>query len=610
MTTTHTHTIQPAHYRQAIFDAHTRIRHDIWDANGQYLSNDGMSTGGYRGAMMHVLAYLHSKDEQAIELANRILLTNYTNSPCHFAPSLIMEILLEHEALLKPDIKDLLVAYLKRNLSYMVSDDLQCHGYNDNHPHKAEHALILGGEFLNQPSYIDVGLKRLDQAITVFKRNDFPSEYNSPNYLPVSLKPLAELVNHTSNSQARDMAMQLEQVHWHDLAEHFDGRVGLPTGPFSRGYASDYRGTISNTVMLIAAMFPDKFDFDVIDEMYVKQYDSTRIDPADKARLPFYQSHLVWYITPTYHLPQATAKRIFEDKSGQTVIGQIESGVVSRACPLEGAPQQHVMGPRSGSITTHYGKHYSLGTAQYSWLDGKQAHGMIATIHQQNKTTPDAAANYYTRLFYNEEAPLLPEELPTHCFNDMGEYRTVQHRHAAMVLYNPHPFTTSVQRIRTGIFRPLWHHKPKAIFHGNQNLDGHDLISDTLLPITIDEGPCYVGITPLRLTDLGQSRHADIQICMQDQELAILISTFEGWGPQTFTYNQILHAHTGFVIEVHDATDWPDFKTFRQSLGNAIVEDYELALMRRTRYEHHGIELSASYTPAHSLFRFATGQDV
>jgi hypothetical protein len=602
--------VQSSSVKQAIYDSLTRIRNRYWAADGTFTWQDRHGVGGFRGAMMHCLAYFHSDDPQAHDLANRILHTQNTNTPCHFAPSLVLEILYEHDDKLEPEIKDELIAYLKRHLSYMMTDDLQCHGYNDNHPHKAAHALVLGGQYLNQSTFIEVGRKRLAQAVELFERNDFPSEYNSPNYLPVSLKPLAELVNGAEDTELREMALWLERYHWNDLAEHFDGRVGLPAGPFCRGYAGDYRGMLNNTVMLLAALFPQQFDFDVVHEFFVKQEHSPLIDPSEKARLPFYQSHIVWYITPEYHVEDKTIKRIFEDKTDQTLIGHIESGVTTCPCPLPGGPAQHTMGPRQGNITSYFGKNYSLGTAQYSWLNGNQAHSMIACIHKSQHATPTAAANYYTRMFYDENAPLLDEQIATHNFTEEGEARTVQYRNAAMVLYNPHPFYESAKRIRTGIFRPLWFTKPNAIYVGQQALKDMDHIQARLEPITIDEGASYVGIHPLRLTDRGQSRHADLQIQMHGNELAILISSFEGWGAKDLTYNQVMYTHSGFVIEVHDAQDWPSFDAFRKSFAQAIIEDEEYALMRRTRYQHNGIELAASYNPIHSTMRYATGKAI
>lgn len=112
-----------------------------------------MRVGQYRGTMMHCLAYLHSHNEQTITLANRIIITNYDGSPCPFACNLPIEILQKHESQLHQPARDLLIQYLKTNLSFMSSDDMQCHGYNDNPPHKSAHALICGGEWLRQTGF-------------------------------------------------------------------------------------------------------------------------------------------------------------------------------------------------------------------------------------------------------------------------------------------------------------------------------------------------------------------------------------------------------------------------------------------------------------------------
>ena len=109
----------------------------------------------------------------------------------------------------------------------------------------------------------------------------------------------------------------------------------------------------------------------------------------------------------------------------------------------------------------------------------------------------------------------------------------------------------------------------------------------------------------MRLTDLGQARQADLEIRFQHGELAILFSSFEGWSARSFTYEQIMQTYSGFVIQVHDAQDWPDFDTFRESIRNAHCHDEEYAMMRRTNYRHQDIELSASYGPFQSMFRYA-----
>lgn len=200
-------------------------------------------------------------------------------------------------------------------------------------------------------------------------------------------------------------------------------------------------------------------------------------------------------------------------------------------------------------------------------------------------------------MFYDDNAPCLNGQTDTSCFKDRGECRTVQHQNAALLFYNPLPLYASVQKIRTGIFRPIRINQPKQIFVGNTRVDTCNYLTHTLALISIDEGNCYVGITPLRLTDLGQARHTDMEIRVQGDELAILISSFEGWSAKTYTYDQIMQTDNGFAIEVHDAGNWPDVETFRKSLSNAQLQDENYSTMRRTRYPHHGIELSASYGP-------------
>jgi hypothetical protein len=97
------------------------------------------------------------------------------------------------------------------------------------------HALIVGGEFLGMPALVECGVKKLRQAVEMYRRNGFPGEYNSPNYTPVSLNPLAHIVEQAHDEEARELALTIERFFWQNLTLHWDPRCGLPTGLFSRG---------------------------------------------------------------------------------------------------------------------------------------------------------------------------------------------------------------------------------------------------------------------------------------------------------------------------------------------------------------------------------------
>ena len=423
--------------RQTLWTAHRNWMDRCWDSDGHYVNEKSPNTGGYRAMLWHCMAYLDG-DAHHIERANRIIQTNFTDKPCHFTPNATIDLLIWHRQKLDETTLSLLKNNLRMNLSYACTEDLKIHGYNDNHPYKAMHALVLGGEILNDKRMVQIGLAKLKQAVAFFAHAGFPCEYNSPTYSFVSLVPLAGIVEHTRHPEARELALKLERFYWQDVALHFDARVGLPAGPFARGYASDYEAMLCNTTCLLAYLFPEQFAFDLLTELYDKGYDSQLIAPAVKDALPFVQAHMLFASATDFHLTPKLIQTLFEPRTNTTVKGIIESGTASIRWPDEtdkpdGAPSTHHMGPRRSLITTWFGKNSSLGTAQYAWLNNTQAHGCIANIARENRRHPAANARYFSRFFLDDHCPYV---YPTHLtprFYEEAETRTVQHEMTAMV---------------------------------------------------------------------------------------------------------------------------------------------------------------------------------
>ncbi|HEY3396774.1 MAG TPA: hypothetical protein VGM19_03855 [Armatimonadota bacterium] len=597
--------------RAELFAAHQRTIDEYWDDHGIFCWPPNPDAhGGYRAILWHCLSYL-AGEEHCVAKANRIVAANFNPAVCHFTPGAALDVLFHHEPRLTPEARGALERYITLNVPYMCTEDLKIYGYNDNHPYKAMHALIVGGERLDLPQYVERGLFKLRQAVELFERTGFPCEYNSPNYTPVSLNPLSCIVEQAQSEEARDLALRLEHFYWQDLAVHFDSRCGLPAGPYSRGYVNDYSGLLSGTLSLLSYLFPERFDFNLIEEVYTKGRDSALIDRSLSLSMPFYQVHPVWFASATYHLTEEIEAAIFAQPAGAYVRGTTESG----AWPLnwkdeadrpEGAPAVHHAGPRRSLITTYFGEDYTLGTSQYAWLDNTQSHGFVATLNKGEQVRPEQAAIYYARMFYDEHSPYreCPEE--SSCFRDEGEIRTVQHEGTALVFYNPQPYSGRFQRLRTGLFRPLWFNRPEEIWLGEQRATTLNVISDELPPIAINEGSVYLGIIPLRLTDRGQSRRAHLQVHTYSDHLAILMSSFEGWGPQAFSYQEIMETCAGFVFEVQPASQFASFAAFRQWLAAGRVEDYYYSDVRTTTYQREGLTLSACYSPYQSAYRYAS----
>lgn len=602
--------LQQSTQRQKLWAAHRTWLDRCWDENGNYINLDAPYTGGYRAMLWHCLAYLDG-DAQSINRANRIIQNNFTEKPCAFTPSATVDVLLWHRDRLEPQSLDLLENNLRVNLPFMLTEDLKIHGYNDNHPYKAMQALILGGELLGDASLISRGLAKLRQAVEFFTHAGFPCEYNSPTYTFVSLVPLAGIAHHAQHPEARQLALTLERFYWQDAALHFDQRVGLPAGPFARGYSPDYEGMLSNIVMLLAYLYPDQFDFDLMEELYEQGMQSRLVAPAVKEALPFVQSHIIFASASDYHLTPELEKILFTARSNVTIKGIIESGISAIKWPdltdkPDGAPDQYHMGPRRSLITTWFGNHVSLGTAQYAWLDNKQAHGCIANIARENRRHPSANARFFTRFFYDGQCPYVHPTSLTNCFSDQGESRTVQHEGTAMVFYNATPYHRHVTRLRAGIFRPIRFHKPQQIRVGDTELVSFNNIFDKPLPIAINEGTAYVGIIPMRLTDHGQSHNGPMEIMTRADHLSILFSSMQHWSARELSYEQLVETNNGFVLEVHDADKFTSFDAFCEMLNEAVVEDAWYANMRTTSYTRPGLALSSCYSPWQSAFRHVT----
>jgi hypothetical protein len=209
-------------------------------------------------------------------------------------------------------------------------------------------------------------------------------------------------------------------------------------------------------------------------------------------------------------------------------------------------------------------------------------------------------------MYYDERCPY--NETPFLCgsFRQDAQLRSLQHENAAMVFYNPYPYYGTFKRLRTGIFRPLHFSRPQAIFVGETELHRGNYIGHRLEPIAIDEGAVYVGILPLRLTDLGQARQCDLHIHDYSGHLVINISSFEGWSPRSFSYEQIVSTNAGFVIEVHDANKFANFAAFRRWLAQASIDDVSFGEMRTTTYQREGLKLSTAYGPYETMFRYAS----
>jgi hypothetical protein len=97
------------------------------------------------------------------------------------------------------------------------------------------YVTLIAGELFELADLQQYGRARLRRFYEYTLQNGF-TEYNSPTYTIVALKELARLRQNTLDNRARQMADELYQMAWQEIARHFHAPTWQWAGPHSRSY--------------------------------------------------------------------------------------------------------------------------------------------------------------------------------------------------------------------------------------------------------------------------------------------------------------------------------------------------------------------------------------
>ncbi|MEX0682251.1 MAG: hypothetical protein WD904_06180 [Dehalococcoidia bacterium] len=104
------------------------------------------------------------------------------------------------------------------------------------------HNRILGGEIFDLPDVREQGTERLRAWATRTLELGAPHEFNSPTYAGVDLNCLADIVCRSKSQEARDLALEMEQLVWRHIARYWHAPTRQLSGPHSRAYRRDVVG--------------------------------------------------------------------------------------------------------------------------------------------------------------------------------------------------------------------------------------------------------------------------------------------------------------------------------------------------------------------------------
>ncbi|MCC6580673.1 MAG: hypothetical protein IT440_09540, partial [Phycisphaeraceae bacterium] len=289
-------------YLAAVRDAN----HPRFSADGRWIDSGYLP--GIRERMWQCLALLDGESRH-IELANRILETS-TDDGGDFNAFFSLWLLRLFEDRLSPASKRLLTDIAQAHLDH-VWDHI--HRYTEN-------CAALNVFTLTEAAHRGLGgqrhMLRARERMEVFacerRHHGFSREFASLNYMPVFLTGIAVVRQFSDDAAIREMAAEVEQSIWRELADCWHPLLQFSTGPSGRSGTFDSIGVSRGQRGLVwtalgESVSPSPMDFGLFAE--------PSKCPMSLYHVAFVQSGgVAWFASPSFHIRPETVRQ-FHEKS-------------------------------------------------------------------------------------------------------------------------------------------------------------------------------------------------------------------------------------------------------------------------------------------------------
>ncbi len=454
--------------------------------------------------------------------------------------------------------------------------DYQFHGYNDNMPAKACLGLILGGEMLARPDWVEMGVWRLQRYAEMLSRRGLPSEYNSTTYSPFTLHALTEIAELAQSPDARALADGLARRVWLDLALHWHPRAHGAAGPHSRNYAAGWDNHFSELKMLVWLALGGEAAGLGLDDLFT---------PARWLRIHHcgnlleHVARLSWIGCETY--PQLDAERaaLFHSKPDPfEIVAAAEQGDAGTA------PARVV------TCATFIRREFSLGSVSNGFCDGSQTSSLYVTAGSESSIGPVA----YLRYLVDDEVPGRPGEVtwwhnvtqgPDECAS-RASMVAVQSGASALAICSPQtpPQGKPARSLRLAMVVPNHQNSVREVWtaNGQMGQDAAGVSPRQWFGFMI--GEAAVAFRPLIINVADTEATICVRIVEEYGYLRVECVNYEG-------REKVLDAKTasllqnGMAVEVARAVDHPDIVAWLSELERGTAfEDCFLFNTRRLRY--------------------------
>lgn len=532
-------------------------------------------------------AFLAGSAEE-IDFASRLvmeapeILSGHSGRPgrpyCVFASTHALHLLVAHGERFTPAARRRLEGWARRTITDDPGGaraDLQFHGYNDNMPAKATLGLILGGERFGDPKAVEHGLWNLHQLRLMLARRGVISEHCSPTYSAIPLTIFAEIARLSVTAEARELAAAIHEHLWAEILAHYHAPTRSIAGPWSRAYATDSAGHLSNLHFLLWVVFGSDFVPDPVAELLPAEGRAPR-------NLVVHHSGDRFFVGANWAL--------FADCE-QQIPGHLLTWLEQRRYPFdfhataeraEGFPEYPA---GTVSIHSHQASTYALGTSNGDWV--QQAEHWHLVYRRVEKARDFADIRHLTtRYLVDDELPGKPERSPlsnasgeTDCTREHATHHTLQHKNIALVAARPLAALAGRAIRRMGLAIVLPEHL-NAVEHV-RFADGHFWLSD---------GPFMMAVRPLGVSRWS-GNEPEATILRNGSYRFLFLPNYVG-PERTFTPEELAATVNGFV-SIAASREETSPEKFREAVLAASLRDTTWVNQRTIRWSGcgHTLEL-------------------
>lgn len=560
------------------------------------------------------MALLESRRNQDRELGNHILSQLQPADGTH-TPITLFVIHQRYQPELTSAARQRILQNLAGNLP--ISARVRYADGNVNHPIAAYANMICAGELLEMPAYVRLGtdlLREFHQTISSRRHKKFRqaemAEYNSPTYTALTLWFLAVIAEFAQNTEARELALLLEQRLWVNVAMHWHEPTQQFAGPYSRAYAEDSVGGFS--------ALHCTFSYALEREVLLKPELATRFAHPSALVENAFLAALQFHVPPAAHaiacnkpLPYHFRMTTYCEQYHENWCQQRNGRSVARF-------DDEVYPGGWGELTTYLTPEYCLGTASRPYVNAGQSDGFSLRYRRaQSIRHLRDFRGAYTRMAFN--GALVGQDNHCHVTNspitkdllyEEGRAFTYQQKNVAIVSYHP-------KRAAAGVIHDL---RLDVIFSYHAPFDTIrvDGITVTRLPfettsaasIVLADFRTYIALLPL--PRFPEMPNADkVRMRQVDDHFIISFYNYQG-EPKQFTREQLSAMRNGLVCLVATQDQFATVEQFIDVLSMVklrVTDDNGSERTVQLRWDDENLCFRVDHRSERILERSRNGQD-